>query len=329
MFYLIILILLTMLSPVWLNRIFKRSVSGKEKIFSELNEEYRKLSQENEQIKQGNLDIGRKTEETTALYDLAKEICRSLDEDKIFSLFKENAGRYIRVKDYRLLKPDTDVSDYKDFEMLPLLINKNTVGYLAASGLANEEREKFHILGQQFLLGFGRALLYKKVQELMITDSLTNVYTRRYFLEKLDEEIARSKKFKLGFSFLMVDIDHFKSFNDNYGHLVGDAILKEVTKTIKESIRQIDFMGRYGGEELSVVLTETNKEESLLIAERIREAVETRLIAAYDENLKVTISIGVSLFPAVATDRLTIIDKADQALYLAKQSGRNKVLTYS
>jgi diguanylate cyclase (GGDEF)-like protein len=148
-------------------------------------------------------------------------------------------------------------------------------------------------------------------------------------LEKLEEEINRSKKFKLSFSFLMVDVDNFKKINDNYGHLVGDVILRGVSKSIKDSTRQIDFMGRYGGEELAVILTETDKEESLVIAERIRQAVESNKIAAYDESLNVTISIGISLFPADATEVLSLIDKADQALYQAKQSGRNKVVLLS
>lgn len=329
MLYLITLILLTILLPVWLNRLLKRSVLEKNISLNSLNEKYQRLIEENEQIREDKAEFASKADETIALYDLTKQICRPLDEDKVFSLFKENAGRYLGAKDYHFLKDKASLCEYSNYEIMPLNVNRNTVGYLAASGIQADEREKFQILGQQFLLGLGKALLYKKVQELMITDGLTNIYTRRYFLEKLEEEIGRSKKFNLGFSFLMVDIDHFKSFNDNYGHLVGDAILKEVTKTIKENIRQIDFMGRYGGEEISVVLTETGIEEGQLIAERIRQAVEARKIAAYDEILKVTISAGISLFPANANDSLNLIDKADQALYRAKQSGRNKVLTYS
>jgi diguanylate cyclase (GGDEF)-like protein len=229
------------------------------------------------------------------------------------------------VKDCLFLKQKEDLSKIKDATGLPLILNKNVIGYLAVSGLREEEKDKFHILGQQFLLGLERALLYKKVQELSITDSLTQIYSRRYFLEKLEEEISRAKKFQLSFAFLMVDIDHFKKINDNYGHLVGDVILKEVAKAIKENVRQIDFMGRYGGEELSIILTETNKQDAGLITERIRQAVESRQIKAYDETLNTTVSIGVSVYPADATNSMALIDKADQALYRAKLSGRNKV----
>jgi len=160
---------------------------------------------------------------------------------------------------------------------------------------------------------------------LAITDSLTGVSSRRYLMERFSEEIERSRKFKYNFSFLMVDIDHFKDYNDRYGHLVGDAILREVSKSIKENIRQIDLVGRYGGEEFSVILTETDKEGARLAAERIRQAIENKHIRIYDEDLRVTISIGVSIFPDDAYEARQLIEKADQALYQAKQAGRNRV----
>ena len=108
--------------------------------------------------------------------------------------------------------------------------------------------------------------------------------------------IKRCEKLKYNFAFLMVDIDHFKDYNDRYGHLVGDAILKEVARTIKENIRQIDLVGRYGGEEFSVILTETDKAGARFAAERIRQAIAQKEIKVYDETLKVTISIGISIF---------------------------------
>ena len=91
--------------------------------------------------------------------------------------------------------------------------------------------------------------MYQKVQELTITDSLTQVYNRRYFLERFHEELERSQKNNLNLSFLMLDVDNFKKYNDRYGHLVGDAILRQVAKTIRDTVRQIDFIGRYGREE--------------------------------------------------------------------------------
>jgi diguanylate cyclase (GGDEF)-like protein len=194
-----------------------------------------------------------------------------------------------------------------------------------ASDVAALDTEKFYILAQQFLVGVKRAILYKKIQELAITDSLTQVFSRRYFLERFAEELERSKKFRFKFSFLMLDIDRFKDYNDRLGHLVGDAILKEIARLVKENIRQVDFMGRYGGEELCAVLTETGREEALAAAERIRLAVASGKIRAYDEELQATISIGVATFPDDSLDAKEIIERADKALYRAKEAGRNMV----
>jgi diguanylate cyclase (GGDEF)-like protein len=128
---------------------------------------------------------------------------------------------------------------------------------------------------------------------------------------------------------MMIDIDYFKNYNDRYGHLVGDAILREVANTIKESVRQIDLVGRYGGEEFSIILTETAAEQSKFVAERIRKAVEDKHIKVYDEDLKATISIGVATFPEDAREPQAIIERADKALYRAKEAGRNRACLYS
>ena len=171
-------------------------------------------------------------------------------------------------------------------------------------------------------------MLYHQVQELAITDKLTGVSSRKYCLERLDEELQRSKKLKNSFSVLMVDVDHFKEINDHYGHLVGDVILKDIARVIKDNTRQIDLMGRYGGEEFLIILTETAVDQARFAAERIRTAVENKSVTAYDEHLSVTISIGISSFPMHAIDVASLIDISDKALYKAKESGRNRVVVY-
>ncbi|MDD2688563.1 MAG: GGDEF domain-containing protein, partial [Candidatus Omnitrophica bacterium] len=169
----------------------------------------------------------------------------------------------------------------------------------------------------------------QRVQELTITDGLTQVFNRRHFLDRCNEELERSKKLRYCFSFLIVDLDYFKKYNDHYGHLVGDVILREVTKEIKENIRQVDFMGRYGGEELSIVLTETDKEKAGFAAERIRQAIESKSIRAYDEDLKITVSIGLATFPDDSPDIQGLIERGDEALYIAKEAGRNQVRVFN
>jgi diguanylate cyclase (GGDEF)-like protein len=194
-----------------------------------------------------------------------------------------------------------------------------------ADGVREHDKEKFQILSQQFQLGVKRALLYEKVQELSITDPLTHALTHRYWLERFKEEIERSKKFKYQLSCLIVDIDHFKDYNDHYGHLVGDAILSDVSHIIKENIRQIDTVGKYGGDELAIVLAETDKEGAKFAAERMRRSIEGKHIRVYDEDLKVTVSIGVSVFPDDGQDMKLLFDRADNALYCAKERGRNRI----
>lgn len=328
MLNLAVLILLTAFLYIFVKKALYKNFLEQKNNCLHLQAELEKLSGQNAALKADNANLERAVEETIALYDITKDICKTLDEEEVFSIFRERINRYIGIGHCTFLTSQADLLEYQGHTVLPLTIHKNSIGYLVASDIKEKDKDKFHILAQQFLVGIKRALLYQKVQELTITDSLTQVFSRRYFLERFAEEIKRSEKFKRCFSFLMVDIDHFKSYNDRYGHLVGDAILREITKTIKENIRQIDFIGRYGGEELSIILAETERDEVYYAAERIREAVESRTITVYDESLKVTISIGVSAFPTDAKEATQLIDKADKALYLAKQTGRNRVCVF-
>ncbi|OGX19391.1 MAG: hypothetical protein A3K83_03825 [Omnitrophica WOR_2 bacterium RBG_13_44_8b] len=328
MLYIILLIFLAVILYFLVGSISYKGYAQKQAGFQLLNNEYEKSAQENDRLKKLNADLEKNVQDTIALFDLTKDISKTLEEDKIFAVFLEYLKKFIKAGDCQFLKSDTDLLKFEGYKVLPLTIDKSSLGYLVAYDIDPKDEDRFHILAQQFLIGIKRARLYQRVQELAIIDSLTQVFSRRFFLEKLKEEIARSKKFGLKCSFLMVDLDHFKSFNDNYGHLVGDAILKEAAKIIQATIRQIDFLGRYGGEELSVILTETDKEQARLAAERIRQSVASKPFLVYDEGLKVTISIGISTFPDDSEETIGLIDKADKALYLAKESGRNKVCLY-
>ncbi|MBM3249468.1 MAG: diguanylate cyclase [Candidatus Omnitrophica bacterium] len=326
---LIIFILLLALVSIRLNGTFSVRLRRIQADFEQLRSEQKNLSRAIAKLKEENLQLERQASETTALYDITREICKTLEEEKVLALLREQIDRYLKVDDCLFIRQGESLDGYKDYTVLPLSIQNKTVGYLVAKGVRERESEKFFILAGQFLIGIKRAYLYRKIQELAITDSLTRVFSRRYFLERFREEVERSRKQKYELSFLMVDIDHFKEINDNYGHLVGDAILREVSTTIKENIRQMDFMGRYGGEELSIVLPETDKEQAVLVAERIRKTLESKQMSIYDERLGVTISIGISTFPKDSADLGDLIDRSDEALYQAKQSGRNRVCIYA
>jgi diguanylate cyclase (GGDEF)-like protein len=158
-----------------------------------------------------------------------------------------------------------------------------------------------------------------------ITDSLTEVSTRRHFLERFFEEVRRSMRHKANLSLLMLDLDHFKEKNDKFGHLVGDVILKEVAKVLKSSLREIDIIARYGGEEFTIVLTGTGREGAFQVAGRIRQDIEGVIFRAYDEVVSTTVSIGVAVFPDDGVDVDSLLEASDRALYKAKETGRNKV----
>jgi len=299
-----------------------------------------RLLKDRGELEAQNCGLNQEFNQTLELYEMTKDICKSLDEEKVFNIFRQNLEKHIGATDCRYIKNSAELIKYKNYTVLPLDSSENQpmalangsqtmvpqpIGYLACDNVSEKDRDKLSILAQQFLIGLRRAVLYQKVSELAITDTLTQVYSRRYFLERFNEELRRCRNNKLRMCFLLADIDNFKQYNDRYGHLVGDGILRQVSKTIRDTIRQIDFVGRYGGEELSIVLAETDREQANFAAERIRQAVASDVIKIYDENLKVTVSIGVCAFPENSEHLRDLIEMADQALYLAKETGKNKV----
>ncbi len=172
--------------------------------------------------------------------------------------------------------------------------------------------------------------LNKKLEEISDTDQLTGLKNRRYLDRILEEEFARCARYQRNISLLLMDIDHFKSFNDTYGHLVGDDCLKAVSDCVKQGLRwPSDRPARYGGEEFCVVLPETDIEGSLTVAERIRANVESLEFQVKNKLVPVTISIGVASFTPSMNDNLqSIIAQADEALYASKENGRNRVTLY-
>ena len=326
MLYIILLLILTISLAILLYDVLSGRLKRRHAERADLLNELNNLKENKQAMGLENARLSKIFAETLALYELTMDICKSLDEEKVFAIFLDNLRKHISIRDCQYIKDSAGLIKYKDYTVFPLNAAENQIaGYLAVDGISDSDKEKFGILAQQLLIGLRRALLYQKVQGLAITDSLTQVYCRRYFLERFSEELKRSRKNKLHLCFLMVDLDNFKQFNDRYGHLVGDAILRQVAKTIVDMVRQIDFIGRYGGEELAIVLSETDKEQANFAAERIRQAIETAVIKAYDEELKVTVSIGVSTFPDSTDHMRDLIEMADQALYLAKETGKNKV----
>lgn len=167
----------------------------------------------------------------------------------------------------------------------------------------------------------------KRIEKLVVLDELTGLFNRRKFDEALNIEVERAIRYKRHLSLLMLDIDHFKNYNDRNGHLKGDKLLKEIAYLIMIQLRSSDYGFRYGGEEFAILLPETGKEGGLEVAERIRKSVEeSGFERSEDQPLgKVSVSIGVAGCPEDAINSRALINMADMALYEAKNSGRNRI----
>lgn len=289
------------------------------------------LTQKSEIIKQKNL-TAQKADQIFTLYDMTKEIARRPSEHEAFEVFRSTLRTNVVFQDCRLIHAEGDrrkqMMDPAEYLIFPVRGHNHLLGYIGIKGLKEEDKDKFVILAQQFALALQRVKLYQEVERSAITDGLTGAHTRRYLMERLEEELARSKARQMSLSLLMVDVDHFKSFNDKYGHLVGDQILRSISLLIQENTREIDYIGRYGGEEFCVVLPDTDSEGGLFVAERIRKSIEEADIHAYDAKLKVTVSIGIASVPKDAENALELIDKSDWALYRSKKRGRNCITSF-
>jgi diguanylate cyclase (GGDEF)-like protein len=211
---------------------------------------------------------------------------------------------------------------------VPMVIENRLAGILAIEDLPASDFEKFTILAAQFTLEMRRIILYERVENMAITDGLTKAFAKRHILERLAEEFERSVRHNFNLAFVMADIDYFKKYNDTYGHLVGDVVLKEIVAILKAHTREVDLVGRFGGEEFCVILHETKKDEAAKVSERIRDIIEKHKFRAYDESTRVTVSIGVAAYPEDCKTADELVENSDKALYTAKTTGRNRVCVF-
>ncbi|MDB5106215.1 MAG: diguanylate cyclase [Fibrobacteres bacterium] len=174
-----------------------------------------------------------------------------------------------------------------------------------------------------------KARMYTEMEKLATIDGLTQIANHRKFQDIMTMELERSQRYNTPMTLLLMDIDHFKKFNDTYGHPVGDLVLQMVAKALQGSIRNTDYCARYGGEEFVVVLIQADEAQSRILAERIRKAVESLQIQNDDKILRVTVSIGSATFPFDGSTKQELIDNSDKSMYASKQGGRNRVSFFS
>lgn len=166
-------------------------------------------------------------------------------------------------------------------------------------------------------------------ERLAITDGLTSLYNHRYFQEQLVKEVQRAQRYTSSISLVLGDVDHFKNFNDNYGHLQGDNILRHVAAILKTETRQTDVVARYGGDEFVIILPNAEKADALRVAENIRNRIRSELGSGQETSILIaaTMSFGVASFPLDALTPMGLIQKADESLYGAKNGGRDRVVS--
>ncbi|MFH0702091.1 MAG: diguanylate cyclase [bacterium] len=215
---------------------------------------------------------------------------------------------------------------------VPLIVKEEAIGVINITNKLNgkffdqDDLNFMSALANQAAIAINNAQLY----ELAITDGLTKLYIHRHFQHLLNNEIKRSDRYQHPLSLLMMDIDNFKIINDNYGHRLGDEILKQIAQIILNTCRKIDMPSRYGGEEFAIILPETEKQNAIKIAERLRSKIQGIIVYSQDNNVPVspTISIGVSSYPNNAKDQESLIETADKAMYSAKRKGKNCVVDF-
>ncbi len=233
---------------------------------------------------------------------------------------------FVDVKEYSF----TQEREVCSLICVPLITKTKKIGLVLIehkyfNAFDEDNLRLLNIIGQQVSIALENAELYEKMHELATVDGLTGVYNRLYFQERLQEELENAEKNNYSLSLAIFDIDHFKRFNDTFGHLFGDKVLKHISDLLKKSLRSGDIIARYGGEEFVLLFPRTELKEAFDKVEILREKIAGTTIRDELVTASVTVSFGLSTYPEVSTNESELLKMADNALYDAKESGRNCV----
>lgn len=212
----------------------------------------------------------------------------------------------------------------------PLIVGKTVIGMLAVDNVRPDFFDERHVrlvtaFADQVALAINNARLFSEVQKLAHTDGLTGLHNRYHFMELSQHEFMRARRYNQSLAAIMIDIDHFKQVNDTYGHAAGDEVLRTVAWRCKKAVRQIDILGRYGGEEFTTLVLNADLQGVLIVAERLRRCIAETPIDSSQGPIQITISLGVGILDQDCKNLDDLLHRADQALYAAKQAGRNQV----
>ena len=270
---------------------------------------------------------------------IAKNIRVKIGEGVAGKVYQD--GKALMVSDIEKTLATVKKPNYRtgSFVSIPLKIGNEAIGVLnLADKISGEVFSEEDMMFLRYFASYASIAIkgsqyYRKSEELRtlsITDSLTGLYNRRYFDDRLFEELERGIRYDYVFSLAIFDLDDFKLFNDTEGHLAGDEVLRAVGEISRESLRSIDIISRFGGEEFSIIMPQTDREEALLVAERVRKNIRESMPVkwkVFPRNC-ITVSMGLATFPADGKDAITLIRNVDKALYKAKLAGKDRTVVW-
>jgi diguanylate cyclase (GGDEF)-like protein len=245
---------------------------------------------------------------------------------------------------YPLLVADTRSSPTRFSELDPLarsilavplhsverLVGMLFFGCRAPDGFDAETVRRAEVFGNHVVFPIQRAQLEEDLRRLAFTDAQTSLFNHRHFQGQLEEEMSRAQRYGRPVSVILLDIDDFKAFNDRYGHPAGDRLLRDVSHLLKENLRTVDIPARYGGEEFVIVCPETQRDQAVALADRLRATIaETGFEDEDGRPVHLTVSVGVASSPLDAQTKSALVDAADKALYEAKRTGKNRVVAFA
>jgi diguanylate cyclase (GGDEF)-like protein len=266
------------------------------------------------------------------------EIVEKLTRDSIRE-YARSSGKKVRERDIqtRVIKIKCRHKTHAEQQLLtedntlfiPLKVAGTVLGIMGLTGAPHPGRRQIQLIStiaNQVALGLKNAAEHQKVQSLAVTDELTGIYNRRAFQKVLDRELRRSKRYQKPLSLIMLDVDGFKAINDTYGHQAGDSVLKVLAAQLQSSIRDIDFLARYGGDEFAVILPETKIEEAYILAERLKGMVQSCPMRVNGSTQSITLSMGITdISKDITVSEHELIRQADRVLYDSKERGGNAV----
>ncbi len=264
--------------------------------------------------------------------DMLREVQIPLSDDALFNEMNQT-HQPIVISDSQL---DPRFNGYgenpaRSWLGIPLIVRSEVVGFMAIDrndphAFSERDAEIGTIFASQAAIAIANARLFGQVERLATTDGLTDVTNRRYFFELAEREWNRTRRYDHPLAAMMLDVDHFKRVNDTYGHAIGDVVLRTVAQICRSSLRDTDFLGRYGGEEFAILLPDTELSAAHITAERLRHSIAATYIATEKGALSVTVSIGIASVTEATPSVASLLDRADRGLYIAKETGRNRVV---